>query len=313
MDKVKKRSSKARKGIRGFQVIENECIWMKAGVVSFKNCDNAYNCNDCAFDKGMQHTLGRPKVEAHQPPPISGWAQQLRQRYDGANLPCRHALTGRIEAPKVCTLNYECYHCAFDQMLDEVDLYHLSAHPTYYLASGYKLAQGCYYDMGHCWVRFEHGGNVRLGLDDFIVRLFGTMEKLTLPPLGGQLEQHQVGLSFTRSDRHAEVLAPLTGRVLAVNPKAAQDPEIACLDPYHEGWLCVLEPDYPKKSMKKLFYGDASVKWIDQESRRLLAMLGEPYRDLAATGGEPIRDVFGQFPELGWEALVADFLRTRPR
>ncbi len=36
--------------------------------------------------------------------------------------PCRHALTGRVTAAKVCINNYECNHCAYDQMIDDEDM-----------------------------------------------------------------------------------------------------------------------------------------------------------------------------------------------
>jgi hypothetical protein len=32
---------------------------------------------------------------------------------------------------------------------------------------------------------------------------------------------------------------------------------------------------------------------------------------LAATGGEPIDDVFGNFPEINWDRLVRTFLRAK--
>jgi hypothetical protein len=31
---------------------------------------------------------------------------------------------------------------------------------------------------------------------------------------------------------------------------------------------------------------------------------------LAATGGGPLDDLFGLYPEIGWEKLVSTFLRT---
>jgi len=39
----------------------------------------------------------------------------------GASRYCRLMLTGVVEAPKLCTLNYECCHCAFDQWLDDFE------------------------------------------------------------------------------------------------------------------------------------------------------------------------------------------------
>jgi hypothetical protein len=32
---------------------------------------------------------------------------------------CRHVLSGMVKAHKVCFKNFECYHCAYDQMLDD--------------------------------------------------------------------------------------------------------------------------------------------------------------------------------------------------
>jgi len=41
----------------GFQVLEDECIWMKAGVVNFRKCDNDYDCATCPFDKAMRRSM----------------------------------------------------------------------------------------------------------------------------------------------------------------------------------------------------------------------------------------------------------------
>ena len=35
---------------------------------------------------------------------------------------CLHVLNGRVQGPKKCVYNYECYHCPFDQWLDWMDV-----------------------------------------------------------------------------------------------------------------------------------------------------------------------------------------------
>jgi hypothetical protein len=102
----------------------------------------------------------------------------------------------------------------------------------------------------------------------------------------------------------------VTGTVLATNHKAQQHPEIANHDPYREGWLFILEPDLPKRNLKRLYFENESFQWIEQESQKLLSLMGPEYERLAATGGEAVNDFYGQFPELGWERLVKTFLRT---
>jgi hypothetical protein len=32
----------------------NPCIWMQAGVVEFKSCNNYYDCTSCKYDLGMK-------------------------------------------------------------------------------------------------------------------------------------------------------------------------------------------------------------------------------------------------------------------
>jgi glycine cleavage system H lipoate-binding protein len=307
-EKEKKENSK-KKRLTGFRVVEDECIWMKAGVINFRFCDNAYDCYTCPFDKGMQRAMSSgEKIDAQKEE--HGWVEHLIASHPGSERPCRYALTGHIDAPKICPMNYECYHCAFDQMMDDLDFAQVSTPPRYALASGYKMADGYYYHTGHCWVRFEHGGRVRVGFDDFMVRLFGRLKSLTLPPLGSELKKDQESIIFARKDHKAASLSPVTGTVLAVNQNVREHPEITHEDPFYRGWLYVLEPNMPKKNLKGLYYGKESMQWMEQESRKLLNLIGPEYERLASTGAEPISDVFGNFPELGWDQLVKTFLQT---
>ncbi|MDM8548858.1 glycine cleavage system protein H [Desulfobacterales bacterium HSG2] len=300
----KKTARKKKNRVMGFQVLENECIWMKAGVVNFRTCDNAYDCNNCPFDHAMQRAMSS-ETDRKKP----GWVELLRKNYEGASRPCRHVLTGRIDTPKICVMNYECYHCAFDQMLDEADT-QLTNAPEYKEASGYRVADGYYYHIGHTWARVEHGGRIRIGFDDFVVRLFGIAQRLDTPPLGAVLEQDQVGWTFARDNHKAATLSPLSGTVVTVNHKAKDHPEIIHEDPYQEGWLFILEPKSSKKRLRSLYFGEEAVNWTEQESRRLMTLMGPEYEQLAATGGEPIDDFFGYYPEIGWDTLTRAFLRT---
>lgn len=310
---MKSRTKKAKRSLKkrvvGFQVIEDECIWMKAGVVNFRLCDNAYDCQGCAFDLAMKKAMGMTS-EDQDSRLTPGWVEHLKKNYDGASRPCRHALTERINAPKICTMNYECYHCPFDQMLDELDFEEPAEAPAFMLASGFRVADGYYYHMGHSWARFEHGGRVKVGCDDFINKVLGTAQTMNLPPLGSHLKQSEVGWTFARDDNRAAVLSPVTGTVLAVNHKVEDHPEIAHEDPYRHGWLFILEPKYPKRNLKGLYFGKESFNWMEQEGNRLMSLMGPEYERLAATGGEAMDDLYGHYPEIGWNRLVETFLRT---
>jgi glycine cleavage system H lipoate-binding protein len=294
--------------VKGFQVLEDECIWSKAGIVQYRVCDNVYDCRTCPFDRAMQKT-----VNADSKKTGSGWANNVTNIYDWTNIPCRHVLTGRVRAHKVCVNNYECNHCAYDQMLDDEDMDFRDEKNACLKSSGYLLAEEYYYHKGHTWARFEHGGRIKIGFDDFMVKLFGSPSNITLPALGAKLKKDQAGLAFSRADKEAEVKSPVTGTVLAINNRVQEHPEIVHDDPYNEGWLCIVEPKMPKLNLRGLYYGKDSLEWTDKESQKLLRLIGPEYQNLAAAGGEPVDDIYANFPEIGWDRLAETFLGSKKK
>jgi hypothetical protein len=95
----------------GFYISENQCIWVKAGVVNFRTCENAFDCTSCTFDKEMSRKLSQATTA-----PVS-WREVMRHQ---PNKECRHMLTGRVLF-KLCSHNYECKDCAYDQLLYEYE------------------------------------------------------------------------------------------------------------------------------------------------------------------------------------------------
>jgi len=46
----------------------------------------------------------------------------------------------------------------------------------------------------------------------------------------------------------SEIFAPVSGRVVEVNPTLADKPELVNKDPYGAGWMVVLEASNPKEA-----------------------------------------------------------------
>jgi hypothetical protein len=105
-------SEQEDQGIRVLSISENQCIWMKTGVVNFKTCENAFDCTSCDFDKGIGGKL------AQKPTAPVTWREVMRQPH--LHKECRHMLTGRVLF-KLCSHNYQCKDCAYDQLLCEYD------------------------------------------------------------------------------------------------------------------------------------------------------------------------------------------------
>lgn len=50
------------------------------------------------------------------------WVENVKSSNISAKKLCHHVLTGRVKAHKLCFKNYECYHCAYDQMIDDENM-----------------------------------------------------------------------------------------------------------------------------------------------------------------------------------------------
>lgn len=293
-------------GVQVLSMTENQCVWMKAGVVNFKICDNAFDCTSCAFDKA----ISRKSIQ--KPTALGSWREVMRSQ---PNKECRHMLTGRVIF-KLCSHDYQCNDCAYDQLLYDYDLLlceeDLPAHAAQaHKVGGFKVADGYYYHKGHSWARIEHGGFVRLGVDDFAWRLLGGTD-ISLPKIGSKLKQNETGWSIKRDAKTAEVLSPMSGIVMTTNQSAVSQPNLSKKDPYGKGWLVVIDPvSGLKKKTKSLLFEQKVVSWLNAEVTKLEEMVMNVYGvPLAATGGEIVDDIFGNLHDLKWEDLVHNFLLT---
>jgi hypothetical protein len=75
----------------------------------------------------------------------------------------------------------------------------------------------------------------------------------------------------------------------------------------------MVEPDLPKRNLKRLFIDKDSFQWIEGETKKLMGLIGSEYEHMAATGGEVINDLYGNIPGLGWDRLVHTFLHTEKK
>jgi glycine cleavage system H lipoate-binding protein len=281
--------------------IENPCIWMQAGVVKYKNCNNFYDCNTCKYDLGMMK-----QVEKNNQ--IS-WQDAMRRR-PGKERTCRHSLTHRIES-RNCGLNYNCSKCDFDQFFEEVWTTKTGSIPyEIQHVKGFDVPMDYFFHNGHTWARVESGGCVRVGLDDFALKLLGKADVFDLPLMGKELDKDSVGWGLRRRNNQADILSPVGGVIVEVNSKVRKNPEIANREPYGDGWLFMVRTPDVKNTVKKLMASTESFDWINHEIRNLEEMIEEVAGPLAADGGYLQDDIYGNLPDLRWETLTKTFLKT---
>ena len=279
----------------------NPCLWMQAGAVEFKNCNNFYDCTTCKYDQGMLKQVEKGKQVS--------WQDAMRRKRSLERV-CRHTLTRRIER-RPCAYNYECSTCDFDQFFEEVWTTKIGSLPHDRRSiKGFHVPADSYFHDGHTWARVESGGLIRIGMDDFSAKLLGKANAFDLPLMGKELSQGKVGWGLKRESNLASVLSPVDGVIVEVNAKLRERPVMANQEPYGEGWLFAVRNPDTKATFKKLMDDAASLDWMAAEVGKLEAMIESVAGPLAADGGTLRDDIYGNLPALGWKNLTRAFLKT---
>lgn len=92
----------------------------------------------------------------------------------------------------------------------------------------------------HFWVRAE-ADRAQIGISDYGQDEMGEMIGIELPDVGDRIEQGEPFGEIESVRTVQDLIAPITGTVLAVNGELEDHPSLANEDPYHEGWLIEVE------------------------------------------------------------------------
>ncbi|MBI4841546.1 MAG: glycine cleavage system protein H [candidate division NC10 bacterium] len=137
----------------------------------------------------------------------------------------------------------------------------------------FVLPGGLFFHRGHTWANLLFSGQVKVGADDFLQRLLGHVDAVTLPPLGAEVKQGQPLATIRQGGRTATLTAPVDGVVCAVNGELAKAPGLLKRDPYTRGWLVALQPTNLAANLPGLAVGESALVWLKAELARLQEFL----------------------------------------
>jgi glycine cleavage system H lipoate-binding protein len=140
-------------------------------------------------------------------------------------------------------------------------------------AERFALPGGLFFHRGHTWVNLLFSGQVKVGADDFLQRLLGHLDAISLPPVGAQVKQGQPLATFRQGGRTATLASPLDGVVCAVNGELVKAPGLLRRDPYTRGWLVALRPTGLAADLSRLTVGESALAWLRTEITRLQEFL----------------------------------------
>ena len=97
------------------------------------------------------------------------------------------------------------------------------------------------YTKDHEWARRE-GDVVYVGITDYAQGELGEIVFVDVPTEGESLSAEEVFGSIEAVKTVSDLLLPIEGEVLELNPILEDQPELVNSDPYGKGWIIKIKP-----------------------------------------------------------------------
>jgi glycine cleavage system H lipoate-binding protein len=189
------------------------------------------------------------------------------------------------------------------------DLYLELTHPNLEDSAGadsIPLPEDLLYTTNHWWLEMAPDGPCHVGIDAFLARLFGQVERIDYLVARGFARPSVV---FTVNGTDYQTAFPEALPINGYNSYVRHDPARLGAEPYTRGWLFESGLNEEKRSRLREGLMDAvrARAWLDEESRRLNERLQQARPDLAADGGVFVRGLLRNLPREDALRLFHDF------
>ena len=98
------------------------------------------------------------------------------------------------------------------------------------------------YTKEHEWLSLDGDGNVKVGITDYAQDALSDVVFVELPEIGSSFSKGD-SMAVAESVKAAsDIYAPVSGKVVSVNSKLEESPELINESPYDFGWMVTIEP-----------------------------------------------------------------------
>ena len=105
------------------------------------------------------------------------------------------------------------------------------------------------YTKDHEWVGPKEGEGVKIGITDYAQDALSDVVFVELPSVGDTFQSGEVMAVAESVKAASDIYAPLAGKILAINEKLEESPELVNESPYGSGWMVIIEPSEDLSSL----------------------------------------------------------------
>jgi len=181
-----------------------------------------------------------------------------------------------------------------------------------------QAPKGLYFDKSHTWAFMEKDGNVKIGLDDFLQHVTGTITRIKMKEPGVKIRKGEKFLSIIRNGKQLNIYSPVSGTIINQNNELNADSSILNSSPYSEGWVYVIEPKNWLREIQFMQMAEKYKLWLQDEFIRLKDFLSTSVRSnenvyahlVLQDGGELTDHILADLDPEVWEDFQTNFIDT---
>jgi glycine cleavage system H lipoate-binding protein len=182
------------------------------------------------------------------------------------------------------------------------ELYHAMAHPAARAdeVDGIAMPNWLRYSANHMWLDVTEDGTCHAGIDAFMSRVLGKVERIAYV---WQRGEHRPAAVLTAGGTDYEVVFPNLVTLTNCNLYLRADPARLTAEPYTAGWL--FEGTPREDTTRNLLQGESARSWMESETRHINEFLQAG--SYAADGGMFAEGLPGVLPSCRMRALFHEF------
>lgn len=180
-------------------------------------------------------------------------------------------------------------------------------------AERFVIPRGYFFSPRHVWLEILGSGKARIGIDDFIQKVIGSIDSVRLVPAQVGVKRGDSIMTIRQNGRELSVKAPISGKIVDVNTVLLESPELLTQDPYITGWVATIQPENLSADVKTMSVAEEAAAWLRGEVTRFRDFINLHTPQLATgvtmlDGGVPILGVLQGAEPTVWNEFEREFL-----
>jgi glycine cleavage system H protein len=173
-----------------------------------------------------------------------------------------------------------------------------------------QALKGIFAHPSHTWAEVVQPNLVNVGMDKFTSSVFGSVQGIVLPRQGDRVYQGARAWTIKRGDRELTQISPVSGRVVEVNKRVAENPQVLTQGNPEENWILKIAPLRLAREARNLLSGEMLARWNQATKEQLVAALVPTSYPVLQEGGEIKPDLGDELTSDQWHRIARDFFNA---